>query len=388
MERHYGRVLTLVEQIYGAASQDSLWPPVLEDLSQLLGGESLTLFFTDDRLRPIDKFFGHNVSPEAISSYQDHYHTVDIRMHRAIPDHIDNIVTDGDLVDQSIIEKHEFYQDFLRPIGHRYIVSAVLGLGDQTFAFCSSHRGLKQDHADQETRETAALLIPHLRRGLQLRRRLLGVEEAGLTALAVLDRLGQGVFLISDQGRIIWQNALASRILRQHDGLLTSEGELRGEAPLITGELTKLVKSAIHATRYPRAEPGGMMTVSRPSLKRAYQIFVAPLPRMPSSTLGASFRLATPMAAVFVTDPEVSTVPKAQMLTKLYNLTPAEARLATALAAGTSTKQYAEQARLSIHYVRWLLKQVEAKTDTRRIADLIRLLISQTIVFGDVPEDD
>jgi DNA-binding CsgD family transcriptional regulator len=95
-----------------------------------------------------------------------------------------------------------------------------------------------------------------------------------------------------------------------------------------------------------------------------------------------------PAAAVFIMDPEQTPLAKSQVLAKLYNLTPAEARLATALASGMSTKHYAERSSLSIHYVRWLLKQIEAKTDTRRIADLIRLLASQTGFFGMGSKDD
>ena len=81
-------------------------------------------------------------------------------------------------------------------------------------------------------------------------------------------------------------------------------------------------------------------------------------------------------------DLEQNSVPRTEVLRTIYNLTPSEARLATALGSGVSIKAYAEQTRLSIHYVRWLLKQVEAKTDTRRITDLIRLLARQTGFFG------
>jgi DNA-binding CsgD family transcriptional regulator len=88
-----------------------------------------------------------------------------------------------------------------------------------------------------------------------------------------------------------------------------------------------------------------------------------------------------PSTAVFIMDLERNPVPPAVVLRGLYKLTPAEARLAMAIGSGTSLKAYAEQNELSIHYVRWLLKQVEAKTETRRLADLIRLLASQANLF-------
>lgn len=387
MKSYSSRVLAAIDQIYGAAIDDTRWSDVLTELRTLLECEGSTLFFTDNSLKPIDRFFESNVPPEAVSSYRSYYHSVDIRLHRSIPSSIGKIVTDGDLVDEAIVNGHEFYQDFLRPIGHRYIISAILDLGDGTFAFGSCHKGLKQDPADQETLDRAGLLMPHLHRGLQLRRRLAEVEATEHAALEVLDRLSYAVFLIDRLGRVVWQNATGDDLLKQRDGLLTAEAELRTEAPKTTNELATLIRSAIDAVDKPRNSPGGMMTIARPSLSRAYQVLVTPLPKTPSLNKATSILDHIPVAAVFVTDPEINSVPRAQVIAKLYHLTPAEAKLATALASGTSIKRYAEEEQRSVHYVRWLLKQVEAKTDTRRIADLIRLLTNQT-GFRDDDKDE
>ncbi|MEL6964516.1 MAG: helix-turn-helix transcriptional regulator, partial [Pseudomonadota bacterium] len=195
------------------------------------------------------------------------------------------------------------------------------------------------------------------------------------------DRLGQALFLINDEGRIIWQNASADRLLRQQDGLSTNEGELRASAKSAGTELQRLIRSAMMASNRLRKRPGGMMTVPRPSMKRSYHILVTPLSTSPETSLAIRQLSVCPTVAVFVMDLECNLVPPAIVLRNLYNLTPAEARLAMAIGAGMSLKAYAEQNELSIHYVRWLLKQVEAKTETRRLADLIRLLASQANLF-------
>jgi DNA-binding CsgD family transcriptional regulator len=382
----YSRVLALIDQIYGAAANDGLWSGALRDLRLLLGAEGSTLLFTDHNLKPIDKVFEHNIAPDAVTAYNAHYHKIDIRLHRAIPGSIGKVVTDRDLVDQEIIGGHAFYQDFLRPIGYRYVIGAIMDLGDTTFALAACHFGLKQAHPDRALVDRAALLMPHLRRGLQLRRRLTEVGATEHAALEVLDRLGHAVFLINQQGRVVWQNVAADQLLNQRDGLTTADGELRAMASKTTKELTALIRSAINAVDQPRAAPGGLMTIARPSMRRAYQVLVTPLPKAPSLNLVGTILDSIAVAAVFVTDPETNKAPRAQVLAKLYHLTPAEAKLATALASGMSTKAYADQEKRSIHYVRWLLKQVEAKTDTRRIADLIRLLTSQTGFPGKIPD--
>ena len=380
-------VLQLIDRCYGAATDDEHWPAFLKDLRHFLEGQGVTLFFTDAQFTPIDRFFGDNVSPESVADYQAHYHSVDIRMQRAIPGALNRIVTDSDLVEEDIVNSHEFYQDFLRPIGHRYIVTGALDLHDGSYAFCSTHRGLNQDHADSGVLEKAALIMPHIRRSLQLRRRLLTNSAQSQAALELLDGFSQAVFMIDAEGRVIWQNAWADRILEQQDGLITSDGELRTLSVAANAELQQLVKSAIITSDQPKARAGGMMTVPRPSLKRSYQLLVTPLARSPEMNLASRQLNISPLAAIFIADMEQKSVPRAEVLRMLYSLTPAESRLAMALGSGVSVKTYAEESELSIHYVRWLLKQVEAKTDTRRISDLIRLLARQTGLFGAIVEN-
>lgn len=388
MAEDYRWVLHLIDRLYGAATDDDLWPAALTDITRILDGQSSTLLFADTRLRPIDRLFTDNVSPETIASYQDHFHSIDIRMQRAIPGSIGSIVTDRDLVDEDVVENHAFYQEFLRPAGYRFVTGAVMSLDEGGYAFCSSHRGLKQEHADSDVLDRAGLIMPHLFRSLQLRRRLSAVTARGQAAFDLLDGLGQAVFLIDGDGRTVWQNAWADRLLDQQDGLITSEGELRTLSTSDNAELQRLIKSALAASTRPRVRPGGMMMVPRPSLKRSYQVMVTPLPRSPEMNMAAQQLNVSPSAAIFIMDLEQKSVPKAEVLQTLYKLTPAEARLATALGAGMSVKAYAERGKLSIHYVRWLLKQVEAKTDTRRMTDLIRLLARQTGFFGALAEND
>lgn len=387
MKKDLAWISELIDRCYEAAADDLHWPKLLKEINQFLDGRGATLFFTDLQLKPIDQFFGDNVSPESISDYRAYFHEIDIRMHRAIPGALNSIVTDLDLVDGSTIQGHEFYQDFLRPIGHRYIVSAMMTLDDSSYAFLSSHRGLDQDHADGEIMEKAKLLLPHLRRSLQLRRRLLVANTRGEAALELLHGLGQALFLVSAEGRVIWQNSAADRLLNQRDGLITGEGELRTLSAAANTELQRLVKSAAAISSQPKLHPGGMMTVPRPSLKRSYHVLVTPLATREGNRMSQQLSVS-PAVAIFVMDLEQNTVPPAEVLRTLYHLTPAEARLATALGSGESIRTYAERSELSVHYVRWLLKQVEAKTETRRLADLIRLLARQAGFFPSDSSND
>jgi len=388
MANSYRWALQLIERCYQAAENDNRWPEILKDFRESINCVGATFFCTDHNLKPIGKFLTDNISPESVIAYQAHYHSVDIRMQRAIPGALNKVVSDLDLVDENVVNDHEFYQDFLRPNGLRYVVSAVMDLEDGAFAFCSAHRGLNQAHAESEDLKTVELILPHIRRSLQLQRRLSPATSAGNAALDILDRLSQAVFFIDRNGRIVWQNERAGRLLDQRDGFVLGDGGLRALSLSTNTELQRLTSSAVQAIERPKERPGGMMVISRPSLKRSYQVLIAPLPKVPEMFSEAAVFNDRPHAVIFVVDPEDEPAPSTEVLSTLYSLTPAEARLAKALASGSPLKVYAERYHLSIHYVRWLLKQIEGKTDTRRIGDLTRLLVRQNGLFGDMLQND
>src|SRR5262249_48420297 len=107
------------------------------------------------------------------------------------------------------------------------------------------------------------------------------------------------------------------------------------------------------------------MSLSRPSQRRPYLVVVTPLsPRT----------IAAPAVLVLIRDPEAHRPVPRDILMQLFGLTAAEARLALELGAGASLEQAAERFAVSINTVRTQLRQVLAKTDSKRQADLVRLL--------------
>jgi DNA-binding CsgD family transcriptional regulator len=65
-----------------------------------------------------------------------------------------------------------------------------------------------------------------------------------------------------------------------------------------------------------------------------------------------------------------------KQLIELFGLTPAEARVAKALATGTTLEDYAAAENLKLPTVKTQLREVFAKTNTRRQAALVGLLNS------------
>ena len=83
------------------------------------------------------------------------------------------------------------------------------------------------------------------------------------------------------------------------------------------------------------------------------------------------------VAALVIRVPKKFTADDGYTLTLLYGLTPAEAKLAIAIANGESLTLYASLNNKSIHTIRSTLKEITAKTETHSQAELVSVISRQ-----------
>jgi len=83
----------------------------------------------------------------------------------------------------------------------------------------------------------------------------------------------------------------------------------------------------------------------------------------------------SPPVALFIHEPTYTARISESVLCKLYDLTPAEARVARIMVNGGSTHEIADQNNTSVHTVRNQIKNVFAKTGATRQAELAILLL-------------
>ena len=81
-------------------------------------------------------------------------------------------------------------------------------------------------------------------------------------------------------------------------------------------------------------------------------------------------------AAIFVADPDARAERPPERLRRVYGLTRREAEVASRLVEGMSPSEIRDALGVTIHTVRGHLKQLFAKTDTHRQAELVRVLLA------------
>jgi DNA-binding CsgD family transcriptional regulator len=122
-------------------------------------------------------------------------------------------------------------------------------------------------------------------------------------------------------------------------------------------------------------EAGGLLHLPRPWPGRPLAAMVTPL-SMPASAVDIALDATRPAALLLINDPDRAVQFPTDRLARAFGLTSAEARLAAALATGSSLSAYAEAAQITIGTARWYLKQALAKTGAHRQSELVRHVIT------------
>jgi DNA-binding CsgD family transcriptional regulator len=172
---------------------------------------------------------------------------------------------------------------------------------------------------------------------------------------------------------VLFANRAAREIVIARDGLAIVGGVLEAEQVSVRLKLRVLIGRAVRSAAGDSLKAAGAMRVSRPSMRRPYSVLVTPL------RLAAAERTAPRVATILVSDPEREIEADTTAVQTAYGLSPAEARVAGAIAIDESVGRAAERLCLSVDTVRWHLKRIYRKTDTNRQAELVKLVLITSI---------
>lgn len=356
---------SLLDLLYRAAGDDAGWKHFLKRLVEQLPSAtaSLVLFDPQKKRHSIDLNAG--LSGEATRLYNQHYAAIDEWYLRARGRINEGWVGDGrKLCPHEELVRTEFYNDFLRPFGWLHECAAVLEMRGSTLSVLAL---LRDEHRPEFSSRDIALisrLVPHLQRALHLHRRIVDLKVTNEATRWALDQVAFGVVLLAPNGYVLTANAQAERMAAQGVIRLTRSG-LHAVSIREDDELQAAIRAAGSALDFSPSD-GSMVLSQRDGGRIA--VLVAPIrvdSISPGAAVGVFLSVLKPGGATSRTG----------VLRALFQLTPAEARLADLLGSGTSLPEAAEILRVSRETVRTQLKIIFQKTGTSRQAQLVRLIL-------------
>ena len=212
-------------------------------------------------------------------------------------------------------------------------------------------------------------LVPHIRQFVRVRQALVGRRALGASLAGLLDNMMIGVICLDWRGMIVQVNTRAREILRESDGLEDRRGFLRAKQTADDGQLARLFAHVL--SRPGRPGTSGSMAVARPPERPRLALHVIPV-----DTRDARFGLGPVVALVVVVDPAAKAGIDPESVASGLGLTPAEGRVASALAEGATMREIAEATHRAESTVRELVKRIHLKLGVSRRADLVRMVLS------------
>jgi DNA-binding CsgD family transcriptional regulator/PAS domain-containing protein len=364
-------LLRIVGEIYASVGRAERWTACLESIGALLQGTAANLLYHDHHSHH-GGIAASTIDPSANQAYAQYFHSVDPWALSVTPGTYppEQIILGQSLVPHHEMMRTEFYADFAQRLGVTRVIVGVIEASPNRVGVVSVNRSDSSPEFDGEAVRILGALVPHVRRALDLHRRLVTVAAEHGALREVMDRFRAAVLLLNRAHDVVLMNRAANQLTAKPDGLAIEQRRVKGATPAATAALTQAIGSAVAVACGETTDVGRWrISLPRPSGSHPRDVLVVPLVH---ADLGA------PVAALFITDPNETPALPARELTVRYALTPAEARVASALAQGRSVKEIADTLRLSEQTTRWYVKQVLAKTGTTTQAQVVRLLLSIT----------
>lgn len=373
-------VLSLVNDIYDAALDESAWQRVMEEMLAVTDSQAATFSIIDNSSNAprFSTFVTTNFDPLMVTEYLGGMSTQDPTVEAIAANPRQKIFHDSALITEREKDRHAYYNWHEKFSDTRHRIAGMASPAETIQAGITVHRTRLAGDFDPQTKKLIALLFRHIEQALLIGFRLGTLGALNEFSSELLDRNPAGVILLDDQGRIVMANRAATEIEAARDGLAMAGGSVKLLRRSDDRRLQEAIGGVLNAGTGVPLSPHNVMAVPRPSGKRAYMIAVSPVS-------SARFMMSTihPAACVLVVDPEREpTVPEHRLRT-LYGLSRGEARLAALLARGDDLKTAAEALSITYATARARLSAVFRKTETSRQSELLKLLLATVPILLD-----
>jgi len=364
----------IVAGFYQAASGQLAWGEALKPFQQLVGAWLIQVQGIDfSRLAVTFSYEAGPCPPEAVIDYLCNWHRFDPRARLVMALGEGEWVNCHEHFDDTFVARSAFYQDFLIPHGGRYVSGTQLFRAGNEVVMLGVHRGRHSLPLERDEITCCRRLARHLAHAMRLHRAQR--ERAPLVNLGaeLVSRMRTAIVLIDDHHHLRYANAAAHEILERGDALIERGGLLACRSSDDDVNLAMALRQlALAGNSYivtSRGTDNAFLRIGG-QLGKTVGLYLHAI--RPQATMGSFGE--QPLAMGLIHDPAARPELDPVMVAASFDLTPAEARVAVALASGASVAKIAVEHTVSEQTIRTQVKSVLAKTGTGRQAELVGLL--------------
>lgn len=331
-----------ISDIYEAAGSPEQWPIVLRGIAGAIG--AFGACFVHRTGQDTSWILSHGMEELGAAYLAEGWLTRDDRVPPVIAEHHPGFRVDADYWTEQQVREMPIYRDFLLP-RNLHASAATLIQGSRDDVLHVAVEGLSSYATARSALPFLNDIRPHLARAISLSAKLARAYAEGM--VSGLDARGVGAAVVSSSGRIRAANESFGTWL---DGNITdAAGHVRFADPAANEQLRLALALETNSRSGGRSFPirgaGSIAAIHCLPLKgKSRDVFESD---------GFILMMARPGNRM---------VPTADLLRLLFDLTPAEARLARLLAQGRTVAEAARESAIQPNTVRAHLKAIYAKT--------------------------
>jgi DNA-binding CsgD family transcriptional regulator len=349
-----------VEKAFADAAFDpTLWIKALDTVSEITESAGALLFsfngdlirsvpFTDSMSRSVETYFQNGWSLQ-----DERNRGLDLMVKRGVVDDLDIFGLDQ-------IKRHPYYQEFLAPHGLRWYAGVKVASGDDLWCLSIQRTIAKGPFSNTEKR-LLGKLSNSLSSSAALARALSFTAANG--ALEAFEISGTAALLINRRGEVFKANLSGEQLLKGDIQII--QRKLVSNDRRANADLERALQDLLR--RPPGAGLAAMVCLPRSGRQ---PLLAHPIKL---SSLAANI-LADCQAVIVLIDPEKRSRPPEAELRTAFQLTAAEARLASRLASGEKLEVAAGKLSIAADTGRNQLKSIFAKIGVHRQAELVAAL--------------
>lgn len=362
----------LLLQLYSSVLQPHTIPAVLDALDGFLDSDGIHLLGWHQTHNAATLSMATQRIIDAQHAYDAEARAIDPRMDAGLKQPIGTIFACQQHFDDRFVSRDCFYQEYLLPLaGMRYIMGSRIHShsGEDVFIVFNHERGRRPFSTTQL--QQFQQLIPHLGNWFAQLRQTEALRAAAWAGEQGLAALEQGVILLGHIGQLLYVNPVAERWLQQSPW--RSAAAWLRQRPL--EEALLRTRRQRLATTLPLVLPQGQFVLHMlPVPQEGFQPAIGQADQG-SGRAGHALNLHPCGDILLLIRPRHrQQQPSAANLAALFDLSPAESRLAQALAGGLSAEGYAQQQQLSLATVRSQIRAILMKSGEDNLQSLLRLL--------------
>lgn len=353
----------LIGSIYEAALAPDRWAAVLEACREFTGGYSAAIFAKNLTGTRVQLYHDDGrISAETTQAYfgDGGLAPIDPSNPVQVLADLETAVITSRRLEPADFETSRFATEWIIPHGLVDMVVAPIERRGSWSALFGVLRHERDGFGDETSRERIALLAPHIRRAMSIGNMMGKALSEADTFRDTIDGLAAGVFLVDTDGRLLHANASGKKMISARHAIATGHDEmLRLDRTSIRDLLPRAGDTAPRSISI--ETPGGERLVG-------HILPLATGARRPPGVGGNA------VAALFVQPAHFDPPSIPEGLAQAFDLTPGELRVALATVRHEGVAEVAETLGIAETTVKTHLARIFGKTDTRRQADIVKLV--------------